>query len=145
VVSDPDLLVGVGAEIQFQRVPVLREVIELAAQGVVPGGTKRNLSFAEEFVSFDAAVADVQRLVLADAQTSGGLLLAVAPDRSEDLLRALQANGVPVFAEIGGKLPSTDYRVPFTSSSPNDLPASAAMCLPMASEAVAAGEGALRT
>jgi selenide, water dikinase len=92
---------GVGAEIQLHRVPVLREVVELAAQGVVPGGTKRNLSFVDGFVSFDPTVDSVQRLILADAQTSGGLLLAVPPDRGDDLLRALHANDVPVFAEIG--------------------------------------------
>ena len=91
----------VGAEISFHRVPVLREVVDLAAQDVVPGGTKRNLAFAQEFVDFDAAVDPVQRLILADAQTSGGLLLAVAPERTDDFLRALHANGVPVFADIG--------------------------------------------
>jgi len=92
---------GVGAEISFRRVPVIAEVVALAAQGVVPGGTKRNLAFAEEFVSFDDRIDPVQRLLLADAQTSGGLLLAVAPDRVDALLRALHAHGVPVFAEIG--------------------------------------------
>lgn len=91
----------VGAEIGFRRVPVLREVVDLAAQDVVPGGTKRNLAFAQEFTDFDAAVDPVQRLILADAQTSGGLLLAVAPERTDDFLRALRAKGVPVFAEIG--------------------------------------------
>ena len=92
---------GVGAEINFHRVPILSEVADLAAQGVVPGGSKRNLAFVQEFVDFDAAVDSVQRLILADAQTSGGLLLAVAPERSDESLRALHARGVPVFADIG--------------------------------------------
>jgi selenide,water dikinase len=92
---------GVGAEINFHRVPVLREVMDLAAEGIVPGGTRRNLAYAETFVSFDAQIDAVHRLLLADAQTSGGLLLAVAPDRVAALLRALHAHGVPVFAEIG--------------------------------------------
>lgn len=91
----------VGAQVRVHRVPVLREVVELAAQDVVPGGTKRNLAFAQELVDFDAAVDPVQRLILADAQTSGGLLVAVAPERTEDLQRALHANGVPVCADIG--------------------------------------------
>ena len=91
----------VGAQVSAHRVPVLREVVELAAQDVVPGGTKRNLAFAQEVVDFDTAVDPVQRLILADAQTSGGLLVAVAPERTEDLQRALHANGVPVFADIG--------------------------------------------
>jgi len=87
--------------VDFQRVPVLREVIELAAQRLVPAGTKRNPSFVREFVSFDSAVDDVQRLILADAQTSGGLLLAVSPERGDDLLRALGTHDVPAFAEVG--------------------------------------------
>jgi len=91
----------VGAQVRVHRVPILREVVELAAQDVVPGGTKRNLAFAQEVADFDAAVDPVQRLILADAQTSGGLLVAVAPERTEDLQRTLHANGVPVFADIG--------------------------------------------
>jgi selenide,water dikinase len=92
---------GVGAQIDFHSVPILHEVVELAAQGVVPGGTRRNLAFVEPFVSFDDTVDPVQRLILADAQTSGGLLFAVAPQRADDLLRALGAHGVPVFGSIG--------------------------------------------
>jgi selenide, water dikinase len=92
---------GASAEIRFRDVPMFREVLDLAAQGVVPGGSKRNLAFVEPFVSFDAPLDPVQRLILADAQTSGGLLLAVAPDRISALLRALHAHGVPTFAEIG--------------------------------------------
>lgn len=90
-----------GAEIEFHRVPILREIVALAAQGVVPGGSKRNLAFVETFVSFDDTIDPVQRLILADAQTSGGLLFAVASDRAGDLLHALDAHGVPVFGDIG--------------------------------------------
>jgi len=92
---------GVGARISFARVPVLDGVGQLAGQDVVPGGTKRNLAYAEQFVSFNAAVDATQRLILADAQTSGGLLLAVAPERAAALARALADAGVPVVAEIG--------------------------------------------
>ncbi len=92
---------GVGARLSFHDVPVLDGVIELARQGVVPGGSKRNFAFVEEFVTFDATLDPVQRLVLADAQTSGGLLLAVAPDRAAALACALRERNVPVVAEIG--------------------------------------------
>jgi selenide,water dikinase len=91
----------VGAEISFPRVPLLHEVVDLAAQDIVPGGTKRNLAFAQEFVDFDTAIDPVQRLLLADAQTSGGLLVAVAPERTDAFLRALHTSGVPMFADIG--------------------------------------------
>jgi selenide, water dikinase len=92
---------GVGARIAFRQVPVLEGVVELAAQGVVPGGTKRNLAYVEEFVSFAATMQEVERLLLADAQTSGGLLLSVAANRAGQLRRALQERGVSTVAEIG--------------------------------------------
>lgn len=92
---------GVGARISFRRVPVLHDVIDLAARGIVPGGSKRNLAYVEPFVSFDATLDAVQQLVLADAQTSGGLLIAVAPEHAAALKRALENNPVPVIAEIG--------------------------------------------
>ncbi len=90
-----------GARITFSQVPFLSGVPELAAQGVVPGGTRRNLAYVEPAVAFDAAIDAVQRLLLADAQTSGGLLLAVPRERAARLIAALTANAVPVAAEIG--------------------------------------------
>jgi len=92
---------GVGARLLCSQVPVLDGVMELARNGAVPGGTKRNAAYAEPLTSFDAKVDETQRLVLADAQTSGGLLLAVPPHHAEALARALAEQGVPVVAEIG--------------------------------------------
>jgi selenide,water dikinase len=90
-----------GARLAFGRVPFLEGVKELAAQGVVPGGTRRNLAYVEPYVRFDAAIDPVQRLLLADAQTSGGLLLAVPRQRAGTLIAALRSQSVPVVAEIG--------------------------------------------
>jgi selenide,water dikinase len=92
---------GVGARISFRQVPVLSGVMDLAARGIVPGGTKRNLAYVQPFVSFDAAVDALQQVVLADAQTSGGLLIAVPAERAAALARALHDGGVPVVADIG--------------------------------------------
>jgi selenide,water dikinase len=92
---------GCGARIAFSQVPFLEGVTELARQGMVPGGTQRNLAFVEPSVSFDAALDTVQRLLLADAQTSGGLLLAVPSERAARLMEALRAHDVPIVAEIG--------------------------------------------
>jgi selenide,water dikinase len=90
-----------GARIRFSQVPFLDGVTELARQGMVPGGTQRNLAYVEPSVTFDAAIDSVQRLLLADAQTSGGLLLAVPSERAATLMEALHAHGVPIVAEIG--------------------------------------------
>jgi selenide, water dikinase len=90
-----------GARLEIANVPFFERVVELAAQDVCPGGSKRNLAYAAPNTSFAAGVAPHLQLLLADAQTSGGLLIAVAPDRVDALLAALRARGVAVAATVG--------------------------------------------
>ena len=80
---------GLAADIDALSVPVLDGVRELAAAGVVPGGTTRNLAAVAGDTSFPDDMPEAERLVLADAQTSGGLLIAVPPARAGDLERRL--------------------------------------------------------
>lgn len=82
---------GVGARLQAGAVPVFAKVPELAAAGAVPGGTTRNLEAAAEYARWGAHVSGVLRTVLADAQTSGGLLITAAPDAAPRLLGELAA------------------------------------------------------
>ncbi len=90
---------GVGAVVEADRVPVIEGVTELAAQDVYPGGSRRNLSSASRFTDF-GGLGESYRRVLADAQTSGGLLLAVPSDRARELVERL--GGVaPIAALIG--------------------------------------------
>ncbi len=91
----------VGARLMASAVPVLEPVWDLVAQDAVPGGTRRNLQAVDGLVRWSAGVTDHQRLVLADAQTSGGLLMAVTPDGCDALLAALHAGGVAGAARIG--------------------------------------------
>jgi selenide,water dikinase len=85
---------GVGAELRAEAVPVLPGTWELLAQGYVPGGSRRNLAQLGERVSVAPDLPEGLPLLLADAQTSGGLLMAVPPDRVEALLRALDQRGI---------------------------------------------------
>lgn len=91
---------GVGARVQAGAVPILAGAHGLVEQGVVPGGTRRNLAAATH-VRWDASVGEAERLLLTDAQTSGGLLLAVGPERLEMLLQALAEERTPAAAVIG--------------------------------------------
>lgn len=91
---------GVGAQIDHRWVPLLPGVEDLAEAGVIPGGTERNLASAGEFTRF-GELAEVFKTILADAQTSGGLLLAVSPDRCDDLVTALGEAGTLAAAVIG--------------------------------------------
>ncbi len=100
---------GVGAEVVFPAIPVLEGALDLAARGAVPGGTRRNLEAVT--VAWDPSLAEAERLLCADAQTSGGLLMAVPPDGVEGLLEALRAEGVTRAARIGRILAEPVLRV----------------------------------
>jgi len=88
-----------AAEIDFDAIPVLEGAMSLAAQEVVPGGTRRNLEDATRTRWEDVPPAG--RLVCADAQTSGGLLLAVPPEQLARIIVALAEAGTPAQAHIG--------------------------------------------
>jgi selenide,water dikinase len=91
---------GVGATIEVDNVPVLPGVRDLVDAGVYPGGSKRNL-VAVRPVLEAGDVDEITVRVLADAQTSGGLLISVAPDRADTLLAALAREGARSTAVIG--------------------------------------------
>jgi len=91
---------GVGAEVWYERLPVLPHAWNLATRGFVPGGTKRNLEAAAD-VDWDPSLTEPERILCVDAQTSGGLLLAVAPDCHESLVASLAAEGTLAAATIG--------------------------------------------
>ena len=91
---------GASAELDAARVPFVDEVLDLAAGGCVPGGTHANHRAFAAHVDFGAATA-AEQWVLCDAQTSGGLLFAVAEAQAEALVAALRAAGTPAHAIIG--------------------------------------------
>ncbi len=84
---------GVGLEIVVDDVPVIEGAAELAADGVVPGGTGRNLAWIEEWLDIGVGVDDLDVTILADAQTSGGLVFGVDPDAADDVVAGLVADG----------------------------------------------------
>lgn len=94
---------GLAATIRAGAVPLLPGILELAAEGIVPGGTLKNLEWLGERVVMDPAIGEPLRLVLGDAQTSGGLLIAIEPSAESALLAGLRWRGVPgaVIGELG--------------------------------------------
>ena len=73
----------VSAKINYSKLPFLPSVKELAEKGTVPGGTKRNLDFVKDKVQFGEHLTDIDKLLLADAQTSGGLLISLPAEKAE--------------------------------------------------------------
>jgi len=92
---------GCGVEIDAGALPMLPGVPELVEAGLVPGGSRRNLAYADTWTDWDAAVSALQRTVATDAQTSGGLLLAVEPARCDELLAEIRAGAGGVAEPIG--------------------------------------------
>jgi selenide, water dikinase len=99
-----------AAELQLGNIPILSEALPLAQQGYGPGAIERNLASYGHEVDFAAHLETWQRRVLADAQTSGGLLVSVAPDGVEAVLSSFRKAGFAQAAVIG-EMKSGDPRV----------------------------------
>ena len=84
---------SVSAEIEAASVPILEGALPLATAGEIAGGTRRNLAAIDSLATF-ADIPDDVKWVLADSQTSGGLLIAVDEPLSDALVQALSDEGV---------------------------------------------------
>ncbi|HFE52639.1 MAG TPA: selenide, water dikinase SelD [Bacteroidetes bacterium] len=92
---------GVALRIRYSDVPRFEAALELAAESHVPGGTNNNRYYLQDTVTFDDSLSWEETTVLFDAQTSGGLLLAVEPGKVDALLEALKRRNTPAAAVIG--------------------------------------------
>ncbi|MEO8332661.1 MAG: selenide, water dikinase SelD [Gallionella sp.] len=92
---------SLGAQLRFDQIPILSEALPLVQQGYGPGAIDRNLASYGHEVDFAAPLENWQRRVLADAQTSGGLLAAVVPDAVDEVLSCFHRAGFAQAAVIG--------------------------------------------
>jgi len=79
---------NVTAEIKFSKLEFLNGVKSLAKSGIIPGGTKRNLEYTQDFCSFDSRLSLIDQYLLADAQTSGGLLIILNSKEANQFLES---------------------------------------------------------
>jgi selenide,water dikinase len=94
----------VTIEIQYKAVPVLPGAFDAARQGMIAGGLNNNLDFLRDCVTFASSVPEENRALLFDPQTSGGLLVAIAPDVADATIEILQRHQIAA-AKIGRVLP----------------------------------------
>jgi len=102
---------GVGAEIAANTVPVISaEVFQLIANGCIPGGSRDNLDFADKFTAWHGAT-PAHKILLTDAQTSGGLLLSVPRRNLDAVLKRLKTHHTICAAVIGQIVRSSKTRI----------------------------------
>ncbi|PIS29116.1 MAG: selenide, water dikinase SelD [Candidatus Marinimicrobia bacterium CG08_land_8_20_14_0_20_45_22] len=91
----------VTARIFSSQVPVISRTMEMIRRDVIPGGTDANRQFAEHFVEWDDRVSQSVRILLCDAQTSGGLLVALSKKIADELVKELHDGEVETASVIG--------------------------------------------
>jgi selenium donor protein len=104
---------GTAARVRVADLPLIPGVRRFYESGQVPGGTKRNLEFYGPNARFGAGLGDAERLLVSDAQTNGGLLIAIPAARAAALERALASRRVPAY-RIGEVLAGEKGVVEFT-------------------------------
>ena len=102
---------GTGAEIDPMSLPILgKEVFALIEQECVPGGSRQNLETANRITDWGNAT-NAQKILLTDAQTSGGLLLCVAKKRMDPVLELLRVRGALSTSIVGSIIASSRARI----------------------------------
>jgi selenide,water dikinase len=96
---------GVGAKVNLESVPVLPEAWDLARREIIPEGTHNNFRYLTDYVHWEHTISHDTQMVLCDAQTSGGLLIAVSPENANRLMKVLQQKGVENARIIGEIIP----------------------------------------
>jgi cysteine desulfurase NifS/selenium donor protein len=100
----------VSAIISADSVPFLENAYSLAASGIVPGGTKNNQNYTNPFAKYTKNISATTRLLLNDAQTSGGLLVSLDEKNTAIFIKSMEKKGIHV-ALIGEIIPECDPRI----------------------------------
>ena len=80
----------VTANINFEKIPLINNVINFAKKDIIPGGTKRNFEYLNPFINFKSEIPMFEKLIMCDAQTSGGLLISVSKENTDLLIEELK-------------------------------------------------------
>ena len=108
---------GISAEIDAALLPLMSpEVLDLISAGCVPGGSRKNLTYSEASTAFSDQVSESEKLIYADAQTSGGLLLSVPDENLSAVMDVLEECNAPCATVIGKTTKRRDKAIYVTTS-----------------------------
>jgi len=91
--------------IESSNVPIMNQVKELCEQNIVPGGSKRNMKYLEDKISYDPSISNTTKQILCDAQTSGGLLIAIDKNDAIEYLKEIEELSFGYASIIGEIIP----------------------------------------
>jgi selenide,water dikinase len=100
-----------SAVIEFNKIKFLNNTFGLAMSGNIPGGTKDNFAFTNLYVTYDEKLSEIKKLMLNDAQTSGGLLISVPESKVQQLYNLLDEKKVSSFFTLGKVISSEKFRI----------------------------------
>lgn len=108
-----EMISGTGKSVRIfsRQVPVIDEALEFASMGLIPAGAYKNREFRESMMDVAQNVERSRQDLLADPQTSGGLLIGVSADQAADLVTALKDAGIDAAAQIGEVLESPEEKI----------------------------------
>ena len=109
--SEVSVASRVDVELFADNVPVFDETAGFAAANIIPGGSVNNLNHFSKHVTWDNNISEITKIILCDAQTSGGLLFTVPENEKEGVLSGLKAAGLQYAAHIGNCLGKGEGRI----------------------------------
>ena len=92
---------GMDVEVYADKIPIIKEAREFASANIIPGGSLNNLEYVADFVVWNDKIPRLDRIILCDAQTSGGLLISLPEKFAEEMIQKLHEKGINYAAIIG--------------------------------------------
>lgn len=135
----------VTAELQTDKFPLLPGVLEYARQGMFSGANERNAEYSQACTEFAPGIEEAMKALCFDAQTSGGLLMAIPPGEAEATLRELHDAGLTASAIVGTITEPSDGRIRVLDSRTRNSPARLSAPQPTSPEPSATKEIAMKT
>ncbi|MCK5169529.1 MAG: selenide, water dikinase SelD [Bacteroidales bacterium] len=99
--SEISLASKMDVEIFSQQVPVIEEAWEFATSNIIPGGSTNNLNHFSKYIDWDTNISDIEKIILCDAQTSGGLLFTIPMSNKDEVIKQLKESGIEFASHIG--------------------------------------------
>ena len=93
------------------EIPLVKEAIALAIEGVIPGGTKKNMKFCEDKILYKKDLEEYYKALLCDAQTSGGLLISMNKDDAKEYIKEVEDFSFGYAKIIGEVIPKTSNAI----------------------------------